>query len=256
MPVKLLLKFRCSKPVRVSLLKPKTIHGLFFSLLSKEDGELFHKPSVKPFSLFFPVYFRSPERELSSFSVELNLLKNDLFPIVSRSLFLKNSGSFNVEGVEVELFSVRPVGLETYEGFLEKYTSVKDIVLDFTTPVLFKKGSYDYILPEPYLIFKNLLRRFNRFSPIKISPETLRIIKESVVVSGCWIKTKKVEFMKGAKITGFMGRVYLYSYCTDKEFLRNLGALLAFSQFSGVGRKTTMGFGKTFFVSRIGNLYR
>ena len=244
MPVKILLRFRCSRPIKVSLLKPKTIHGLFFSLFNKENGEIFHKPSVKPFSLFFPIYFRSPEKEVFSFSVELNLLKNDLFPLVSRTLFLKNPESFNVEGTDVEFSSVKPLALETYEGFFEKHTCSKDIVLDFSTPALFKKGSYDYLLPEPYLIFKSLLRRFNRFSPIKISPEVLKIIKERVIVSGCWIKTKKVELMKGAKITGFTGRVYLYSYCTDKEFLKNLGVLLAFSQFSGVGRKTTMGFGK------------
>ncbi|TCK06223.1 CRISPR-associated endoribonuclease Cas6 [Phorcysia thermohydrogeniphila] len=247
MPVKLLLKFGLSSPVKVSSLKPKVIHGIFFSLFqkNKEVGELLHSPSLKPFTLFFPAYFRKPEEEVTSFTLELNLLNNELFPEVARVLFFEKELEVSVNGVKAELRSLKPVLVETYEGMLKGSSPKRDIVLDFLTPTSFRKKDADLVLPEPYLVFRNLLRRWNAFSPIKIPPrELISFVKENLFVSGCWIKTKKVEIMNEAKITGFMGRVYFYAFKEEPEALKALNALCRFSEFSGVGRKTTMGFGK------------
>jgi len=247
MPVKLLLRFGLSSPVKVSSLKPKVIHGVFFSLFreNKEVGELLHSPSLKPFTLFFPAYFKKPEEEVTSFTLELNLLNNELFPEVARVLFFERELEVSVDGVKAELRSLRPIRVETYEGMLKGSSPERDILLDFLTPTSFRRGNVDLVLPEPYLVFKNLLNRWNAFSPIKIPyREVLSFVKECVFVSGCWIRTKKVEIMDDAKITGFMGRVYFYAFKEEAEALRALNALCKFSEFSGVGRKTTMGFGK------------
>ena len=92
MPVKLLLKFGLSSSVKVSSLKPKVTHGIFFSLFqeNREVGELLHSPTLKPFTLFFPAYFKKPEEEVTSFTLELNLLNNELFPEVARVLFFSD----------------------------------------------------------------------------------------------------------------------------------------------------------------------
>jgi len=247
MPVKLLLKFGLSSPARVSSLKPKVIHGIFFSLFQKNRkvGELLHSPSLKPFTLFFPAYFRKPEGEVTSFTLELNLLNNELFPEVAKVLFSEKELEVSVNGVRAELRSLKPILVETYEGMLKESSLKRDIILDFLTPTSFKKGDVDLILPEPYLVFKNLLKRWNTFSPIKIpAKEVISFVKRNLFVSGCWIRTKKVKVMKNAKITGFMGRVYFYALKEDPEILRALNSLCKFSEFSGIGRKTTMGFGK------------
>jgi CRISPR-associated endoribonuclease Cas6 len=67
MPLKLLLKFQSSTPIKISSLKPKIIHGIFFSLLGEEAGEKFHSPILKPFSLFFPSYFKNGDKEVKIF---------------------------------------------------------------------------------------------------------------------------------------------------------------------------------------------
>ncbi len=245
MPLKVLLVFRSESPIKVYQLKPKTIHGLFFGLLREETGELFHSGRIKPFSLFFTPYFRFPEREVSKFTVELNLLDISLFRHFSNDVLIENRGKeLNIGGIPVSLINVKPLSVVNYSSLLENATACQDFVVDFLTPTSFKRGAFDYILPEPELIFKSLLKKWNTFSPEKIGWELLEFVKKHVFVSGLWINSYKTEISEKAKILGFRGRVYLYSNKLSEE-TKLLKALLKFSEFSGVGRKSTMGFGKT-----------
>ena len=249
MPIKLSLRFRAGKEISALNLRPKVVHGIFFSLLPENVGETFHAPSVKPFSLFYPAYFKSPSKKSLSFTVEVNILNNELFPEVSQVLFkkslLEKTPVADVDGVKVELTTVRAKDVTTFESLMAEAEPLRELVFDFITPTTFKKGRYDYVLPEPYLVFKSLLNRWNAFSPVKIfAKDLLAFVRENLLISGCWIKTKKVEFMNGAKITGFCGRVFFYASKFDESKLKLLNALSAFAEFSGVGRKTTMGFGK------------
>ena len=247
MPLKVLLVFRSESPIKVSQLKPKTIHGLFFGLLGEETGELFHSGRIKPFSLFFTPYFRFPEREISRFTVELNLLDISLFRHFSNDVLTENRRKeLNVDGIPVSLINVKPLSVVTYSSLLESSTSGQDFVVDFLTPTSFRRGKFDYILPEPELLFKSLLRKWNAFSPEKIGWELLDFVKKYVFVSGLWINSFKTEISEKAKIVGFRGRVYFYSERPSEE-TKLLKALLKFSEFSGIGRKSTMGFGKTRF---------
>ncbi len=249
MPIKLLLKFQAGKKIPASSLKPKTVHGIFFSLLPKDIGEIFHVPSVKPFSLFYPAYFKSPNKNQISFTIEMNILNNKLFPKISQLLFrktlLEKEFVANVDEVKLRLTTVKAKDVTTFESLMAKAKPLKELIFDFVTPTTFKKGRYDYVLPEPYLVFKSLLNKWNAFSPIKISDKKLlSFVKKNILISGCWIKTKKTELMSRAKITGFSGRVFFYVANFDEEKLKILNALSRFAEFSGVGRKTTMGFGK------------
>ena len=244
MPIRLAIRFKTSNPISTSSLKPKVIHGIFFSLFSKEVGEYFHSPIVKPFSLFCPLCFKSSKEEIKSFTLEINLLDFSLFPYLSREFLIRSEDKeFSVEGVRVKLQSIRAIKSATYEEILENGFQTKDLIIDFLTPTTFKKGKYDFILPEPYLIFKNLIKRWNTFSPKKLDYQLLQYVKENIIVAGCWIKSQKTEISPKAKITGFSGRVFLYA-TKEAEENRLLNALLQFAEFAGIGRKTTMGFGK------------
>ena len=243
MPIRLAIRFKTSNPISTSSLKPKVIHGIFFSLFSKEVGEYFHSPIVKPFSLFCPLCFKSNKEEIHSFTLEVNLLDFSLFPYLSRELLIRSDREFSVEGVKAKFQSMKAIKSATYEEILESGFQTKDLTIDFLTPTTFKKGKYDFILPEPYLIFKNLIKRWNTFTPKKIDYQLLQYVKENIIVAGCWIKSQKTEISPKAKITGFSGRVFLYA-TKEAEENRLLNALLQFAEFAGIGRKTTMGFGK------------
>ena len=245
MPLKILLKFRAEKPVELSSLKPKVAHGIVFSLFkgAPEVGELLHRGNVKPFSISIPSHFRYPERVVDRFGIVLNLLNNELFPKISPYLFFPESRDVTVDGVRASLISVRPLEVVTYQDLLEVSPSGREIVIDFLTPTAFKRSVCDYPVPEPSLVFGSLLKRWNAFSPFKIEGKLIERVSRFVTVSGCWIRTRKVEIMNGARLTGFVGRVFFYSFLREKEENRILNALALFSRFSGIGRKTTMGFG-------------
>ncbi|WP_164930659.1 CRISPR system precrRNA processing endoribonuclease RAMP protein Cas6 [Aquifex aeolicus] len=75
-----------------------------------------------------------------------------------------------------------------------------------------------------------------RFSDFPLDADLREFIEKNIFVSGVWTKTRKVETGQNAKLVGFTGRVVYYVW---------INALSSFSEFAGVGRKTTMGFGKT-----------
>ncbi|MEO2083122.1 MAG: CRISPR-associated endoribonuclease Cas6 [Desulfurobacteriaceae bacterium] len=141
----------------------------------------------------------------------------------------------------VFLQSVRGLEVVTYEELLDSEAE-KDYVVEFLTPTAFKKGDFDYPLPDPYLLIKSLINRWNYWSPFKFTIEEQKKLCRSLAVSGCWIRTKKVELFQETKLLGFTGRVFFF--CRDSDVRSKVNALLRFAEFAGVGRKTTMGFGK------------
>ncbi len=244
MPLKVLLSFRTDKEMELSELKPRVAHGILFSLFkgAPEVGRLLHEGVAKPFSISINSHFRYPNRRTSRFAIVFNLLDNALYPEISRYLFFPEENFFEVGSIKAELVRVKPLEVITYEEILEASPESRDVVLDFLSPTAFKRGSFDYPVPEPRLVFGGLLRKWNRFSPVKIERGLVKNISKTLTVSGCWIRTKKVEIMDGAKFTGFTGRVFFYADGKSEE-LRALNALARFASFAGVGRKTTMGFG-------------
>lgn len=250
MPLKVLLRFRTKEEIELAQLKPRVAHGLVFSLFkgNPEVGNLLHAGTVKPFSISINSHFRYPNRRVTRFGIVFNLLDNTLYPKISRYLFFPENNEFEVGGVEAELVGVKPIEVRTYEDILESSPDSRDLLLDFLSPTTFKRENFDYPLPEPRLVFSGLLRKWNRFSPVKIERGLLKELTERLTVSGCWIKTKKSEIMEGAKLTGFFGRVFFYAFSKNPSVLKALNALADFAQFAGVGRKTTMGFGSVRFV--------
>jgi CRISPR-associated endoribonuclease Cas6 len=110
----------------------------------------------------------------------------------------------------------------------------------------------DYPVPDPSLIFKSLLRKWNTFSPesLKFKNIPIKLLSENLQIGGLWIKTEKKIVLRTGKLTGFTGRVFINARTSNQNLLKAINTLSLFSEFSGVGRKTTMGFGKVIFNSK------
>jgi len=252
MPLKVLLTFKAEEEVELSRLRPKVAHGIIFSLFkgAPEVGRLLHGGAFKPFSISINSHFRYPERRVKSFGIIFNLLDNTLYPEVSRYLFFLEENLFEVGGVKVRLARVRPLEVTNYEEIFNSAPAARELILDFLSPTAFKRERFDFPLPEPRLVFGGLLRRWNAFSPVKIEKGLFRELPKILTVSGCWIRTRKVEIMEGGRFTGFTGRVFFYAFSDDDYTLKALNALARFASFAGVGRKTPMGFGSVKHVEK------
>ena len=185
------------------------------------------------------------KEELDRFFLEVSLLRDDLFPRFLSSLMLHKAQPYlgNMPIRYLKKPFIRERDVISYESLYETAQPNDTLVMDFLTPTTFKRGKFDHPLPEPRLIFKGLIRKWQWFSDFKIDIDLRDLIENRIHISGAWIRTRKIDLSEKAKITGFKGRVVLFINSGKEEELRWLNALAKFGEFAGVGRKTTMGFG-------------
>ena len=250
MPLKFFLKLNLSEEIDTSKLTPDKVHGLFFSLIGEELAKTLHEEykNVKPFSLFCRELFET--QKVKSLNLEVNLLEDSLIPKVLSGFVLNRKRNFlNLDSKSVEVktnIKVPQRWLKPYSSLMEIEEIPSKVEIKFLAPTTFRRNKLDLPFPLPELLFKSLVKRWLAFSRIPIEVD-LRKYYEQIEVKKYNLKTKKVEFSNGGKLTTFVGEVvYNLSKVESKEALRWLYILLNFSLWSGVGRKTTMGLGKVY----------
>lgn len=134
------------------------------------------------------------------------------------------------------------------EDFIEKKLfenfDSREINFNFLTPTAFKKDNRYVIVPEPALIFQNLIKKFDSSGEEKIfSYDLLDEIKNSVYISRYNLKSR-LFYLEKTKIPGFIGSLSMRIE-TNKEILNILNLLNEFSEFSGTGIKSSIGMGGT-----------
>jgi CRISPR-associated endoribonuclease Cas6 len=146
--------------------------------------------------------------------------------------------------------------------------SEKQFSFQFTTPTFFKRGggpAYpDLIvpLPLPDLLFGSLLRNWNQFSPTSFVEANLlkEVCSHHLEITQHRITSQLARLVfpredgtyRTTTFPGFVGScsfrlVELHS----PELVKTLNALADFAFYSGVGAKTTMGYGVARRVERL-----
>jgi CRISPR-associated endoribonuclease Cas6 len=114
--------------------------------------------------------------------------------------------------------------------------------LEFVTPTGFGRDGGQHVLPEPALIFGNLVRRWRQMG----GPECPDFDWREINVIWTRITTKKTE-MNRFVVWGFLGGVLLH--IPDVPEMRQwCYALARFGEYAGVGTKTSYGFGRMMVV--------
>ncbi len=263
MPVKLGLTLIPEKPIPVQELTPDRLHGLFFSLVGDTLAPILHEPRrVKPFTLSFYIsssrkrrsIFSEREGEAERLHMNVSFLEDALFPRFLYSYMLGAKREFHIGGHRLRALrrpNITDKYLKSYSTLYEEAQTLRRVMLEFTTPTVFRRGSRDLLLPEPKLIFKGLIRKWQAYSDLKIDIDLREYIEDKVFISGVWIGSRRVEFSSGGWVGGFTGRVILGFDSEEERVLKWLNTLARFAEFAGVGRKTTMGFGQVRFHSAL-----
>lgn len=129
-------------------------------------------------------------------------------------------------------------------GLRPEQAPPRSVTLHFASPVLFKRNGVICLLPEPALVFGSLLNRWNQFAPVQFPEELRRYAKECLYVNRLRVESERVEVTPEIVWSGVRGRVSFRSNHYDRYWMSLIQTLAAFSVFSGVGAKLSMGFGQ------------
>lgn len=122
----------------------------------------------------------------------------------------------------------------------------REVTLHFLSPVSFRRGTQDYPLPEPKMVFTSLAKKWELANmPARIEPEVVAEIAERIAPSDWSGRTERVYFGQHHGLTGFTG-FFNYTLQELSEEEKQIVKILAqLAVFTGVGRMTAQGFGQT-----------
>ncbi len=238
-------------------LRPDRLHALFFSLSGGDLAQELHRSAkVKPFSLSFSALLRDRRRvpippgegegTVEKIFVRVSFLEESLFARFLSSFILGKDPELRLGHTPLHRSKrplIRECDVKSYRTIYEEAEPRQTFCLDFLTPTSFKRGTADYPLPDPLLIFRGLIRKWQRFSDLKIDTDLREVIEKKLQISFVSIRSRKVALSDLGKITGYTGRAVLFVSEENPTAVRWINALAEFAEFAGVGRKTTMGFG-------------
>lgn len=250
-------------------LPPYTGHftyASFLNIVNKVNptlAEQLHKPNtVKPFTVSSLMgNFKSFKNSIllskkEDYYIRITILDGLLFSSII-SIFLDDNfkhinvggNQFNVSKIIVTPKEHKYASFETWETFWNSASNDnKNIALKFMSPTTFKSGNRNFFLPIPEKVFKSIQKKFVIFTRefLKKDPtlDSDFFSKNIRIVRFENLSTNIVELKQGKQI-GYTGKVYYQITNNDKFVIKYLNALANFAKYSGVGTKTTLGFGQT-----------
>ncbi|MGH8000424.1 MAG: CRISPR-associated endoribonuclease Cas6 [Brasilonema sp.] len=271
MPHSLVLNLIPQSPIYPEFLTGRHYHALFLTLISSVDkdlGDYLHTSNTdKPFTLS-PLQIQQnyknhqPKHHTLQFSHQrpipagtpcwwrISLLDDKLFSkLTPLWLNLNPEQPWHLGSADLYITSIfgTPQSTQpwanacTYTQLYEQASDRPNHPLNFTltTPVAFRQGGYDNILPTRESVFNSLLSRWNKYSGIEFT----NIPIESIYPSFCNIHTEVIRNYD-TKFVGCVGEIS-YRILGDIELIaiKQINALADFALYAGVGRKITMGMG-------------
>ncbi|KAB8332141.1 CRISPR-associated endoribonuclease Cas6 [Scytonema tolypothrichoides VB-61278] len=270
MPHSLVLNLIPQSPIYPEFLTGRHYHALFLTLISSVDkdlGDYLHASNAeKPFTLSPLQVTRNHKshqykHNTLQFSHQrpippgtpcwwrISLLDDNLFSkLTPLWLNLNPEHPWHLGSADLYITSIlgTPQSMQPWANactYTQLYDQAKesDRTLNFTlaTPVAFRQGGYDTILPIRECVFNSLLSRWNKYSGIEFT----NIPIESIYPSFCNIHTEVIRNYDN-KFVGCVGEIS-YRILGDIEpiAIKQINALADFALYAGVGRKTTMGMG-------------
>ncbi len=252
----------------------RSIQALFYNLLDKANPELasaYHNTNfLKPFTVspLFGAFGRSSTKRLIvkgfNYWFRCTFLGQEVFDAFTKVVFpisaenelvSLNGKMFSIQSLELEkknqhswsgLSSFTSIQREAEEIYLKlKSEKQLNFGLKFASPTTFRRGNINYLFPDPYLVFKSYLKKWNAFSQITLDETSiLDYVVSNLVVSSYKLKTDIFD-AGDVMLQGFKGFCRFSLLKFRKVETPLVLALVKFAFYAGTGQKTTMGMGMT-----------
>lgn len=135
--------------------------------------------------------------------------------------------------------------ITSFAELLENAHEERKLRLAFLSPTTFRsKGVRNSLFPEPSLVFKSLLARWNACAPPHLTLSLRGIDTSAVRLSAYRLATRMLDFGSYQEL-GFCGQAtYELGESLESADVRAFQTLGAFAFYSGIGAKTTMSMGQ------------
>jgi len=220
---------------------PQALHvrGWLYHLLAGASKNVHDDEGPKPFSL-------AVGRAGGRAWIRVAFLDDDLAGIFAEALWSwparaalpLRSGSARI--LEI-LEHSHPLSGKAGWGEILNEPPTTDLTLEFTTPTFFRRRGFNYPVPEPGLVLYSLAQKWNAHAPEQISERIVEHLTEGTTVR--YLKGHTVGALAHERTVGFRGKVTYHVPNPNAEDALWLGRLGRLAFFSGVGAKTTLGFG-------------
>jgi len=237
---KLILKCVYNGNQKISYNWGSLFHGMFMELLPEDIAAVFHDNCMHPYSQ----YIISMTGNMVDWHIGLlgsNISDEIARTVSSLSRFeLKHKNAvFDVTAVEHEKESEH----DLYKRFFTGDMPGRRYELEFLTPCTHKSAGSYMLFPSPKHIIQSLIMRFSAFSEAYSfdDSEAIEQIISHTHISSYQLRSSRYH-LEGTGITGYTGRIIL-SISGPEQLARLAGMLLSYSEYAGIGIKTSLGMG-------------
>lgn len=214
-------------------------HGFLNREIPNRLSHRLHSSQVPLFHQKFKFYQQTVDWQIISFDHEVSeairqiIMTKDRIHLKHKQLTLKlvSATESVTQSLSDWLLGIQALNLQT-----------KDCFVNITTPTSHKvKGEY---LGEFNLevVYKHIIRKMNLLQQtIYIGEDSLKLLMEGTQICKLATKTQTIQ-LKGIKIPAYTGNVQL-RWNGEEGSLPVFNLLWLFAEMSGVGIKTSMGYG-------------
>lgn len=236
------VEFKKNDDIKLNLNAGSLMHGALMEMINPEYAEYLHQNGLHPYSQFI---YKDRERQCYVWKIS-TLDKDAKKEIIDKvkcceSVYLKhNDTNLTVDKINlVKTISYKDLANE----YMTKNEAAKKFVVKFITPATFKSQGIYVNFPHIHNIYSNLLSRWNAFSK-EVSlqdKETQNHLINYTSMAGYKLRSTKYQ-MESVKINSFLGEVCLMVK-GPLTLVSIANLLFAYSEFSGIGAKTSLGMG-------------
>ena len=267
MPHSLILNITPQSPIYPNFLTGRHYHALFLNLVSSVDrklGAYLHESNADKAFTLSPLQIQNRHKTPSQIlqythqnSIpagtscwwRISLLNDNLFSqLTPLWLNLNPEQSWHLGSANLYITSIQGTPQSSqpwanafsYQQLYEQASETeRNLNFIFSTPIAFRQGAFDNVLPTRESVFNSLLSRWNKYSGIELTDIPI----ESIYSSAFNIKTEVISNYEN-KFIGCLGEInYRILGNVEKTGIKQINALADFALFAGIGRKTTMGMG-------------
>ena len=265
--------FHCVTQTKVdsASLRGERFQAAFLDLVGRIHPELaadLHSgDSLRGYSVgvVWPRLYGDQGRGVQELKLRVACLDDRIYPAIAQwAMSVKTEARLRLGRAEFEVARVlvTPESGEAWAG----YASVEELIagasdrdttvrLEFASPTCFRQGGRDEPLPLPRHVFGGLARRWNQSfgdrlrlpieADARSSEDFLKFVEDHIVLEHPFEFRSAVVRREGDfYLTGFVGLVnYRIISRPGSAFVHDINLLADVSFFSGVGAKTSRGFG-------------